>query len=272
MSTRIEKDTIRQGYTEIAESSGGCSCCGDDAKSEDIAGKVGYDAAELANLPAGANLGLSCGNPSAVAELKEGETVVDLGSGAGFDAFICAAKVGATGEVIGVDMTPAMIGKADKNKAAFAERTGLNNVQFRLGEIEYLPIADNEADVVISNCVINLSPDKQQVWNEIQRVLKPGGRVSVSDIALLKELPGEAAASVAATVGCVGGAVPVEETVAMAERAGLVDVKYERKDEYVDAMEEWKDPLYRDIKADLPEGHRMGDYIASVIFTARKGE
>lgn len=268
---RNVKEIVRDGYANIAKKEDGCGCCGSSSQSSvDIAQKVGYLADELAVLPEGANLGLSCGNPSAVAGLREGETVIDLGSGAGFDVFICAAKVGRSGRVIGVDMTPEMLEKARKNAESFNLRSGLDNVEFRLGEIEYMPAADNEADVVISNCVINLSPDKTRVWKEIARVLKPGGRVSVSDIALLKPLPAKVADSVAAMVGCVGGAIPAEDTVALAEQAGLTNVHFEAKDGYVDAMEEWKDPLYREIIANLPEGHKLGEYIASVIFSAEK--
>jgi len=273
-TTKSMKEVVREGYGKIAtQKSGGCGCgCGDTQSADDLASKVGYDAAELANLPAGANLGLSCGNPTAVAALQEGETVVDLGSGAGFDAFLCAPRVGNSGKVIGVDMTAEMIDKANRNNSDFQERSGLNNVEFRLGEIEHMPLADNEADVVISNCVINLSPDKEQVWREIGRVLRPGGRVSVSDISLLKPLPKELADKVQAIVGCVGGAIPVADTLRFAEAAGLEEITAETKEGYVGAMEEWKDPLYQGIIAALPEGEKLSEYIASVTFTARKPE
>jgi len=273
-TTKSMKEMVREGYGNIAkQKSGGCGCgCGDNSQADDVASRIGYDAAELATLPAGANLGLSCGNPTAVAALKEGETVVDLGSGAGFDAFLCAPRVGKAGKVIGVDMTAEMIDKANGNNRDFAERTNLNNVEFRLGEIEHMPLADAEADVVISNCVINLSPDKPQVWREMSRVLKPGGRVSVSDISLLKPLPGELADKVAAIVGCVGGAIPVADTLRYAEEAGLTDITAEAKEGYVAAMEEWKDPLYQGIIDSLPEGENLANYIASVTFTARKPE
>jgi arsenite methyltransferase len=269
MSQKKMKDIVREGYSEIARSQSSC-CCGSKKKADGIASSIGYSAAELAALPEGANLGLSCGNPAAVASLKEGETVVDLGSGAGFDAFICAPKVGATGKVIGVDMTWEMLEKARKNAEDYSSRSGFANVEFRLGEIEHLPLADDEADVVISNCVINLSPEKQQVWNEIGRVLKPGGRVSVSDIALLKPLPEATMKTVRAIVGCVGGAVHVDDTLQMAEKAGLENIEFSIKDGYVNAMEEWKDPLYGELRNQIPEGETLGDYIASCIFTARK--
>src|SRR5664279_4472605 len=185
---------VRSGYGQIAQKETSCcsgvSCCGSDAEdSTKLASYVGYSSEELAALPEGANMGLSCGNPNALASLKPGEVVLDLGSGGGFDVFIAARTIGARGRAIGVDMTPEMLAKARKNIAAYRERSGLDNVEFRLGEIEHLPLADKSVDVVISNCVINLSPDKGQVWREIARVLKPGGRVAVSDLALFKPLP-----------------------------------------------------------------------------------
>ena len=165
-------------------------------------------------------MGLSCGNPVAIAALREGQTVVDLGSGGGFDVFQAGEKVKASGRVIGVDMTPEMLAKARKNIGQYRQRTGLDNVEFRLGEIECLPVPDNSVDVVLSNCVINLSPDKPKVWREIYRVLKSGGKVSVSDLALLKPLPDNVRDMAAALVGCVAGAVLVEETKALLEKAG----------------------------------------------------
>ena len=165
-------------------------------------------------------MGLSCGNPVAIAALREGQTVVDLGSGGGFDVFQAGEKVKASGRVIGVDMTPEMLAKARKNIGQYRQRTGLDNVEFRLGEIECLPVPDNSVDVVLSNCVINLSPDKPKVWREIYRVLKSGGKVSVSDLALLKPLPDTVRDMAAALVGCVASAVLVEETKALLEKAG----------------------------------------------------
>ena len=234
MNTQKDSETVRQkvreGYGKIAASGGSCcgpapTCCGSaPAASENLAKHIGYSAAELAALPEGANMGLSCGNPNALAALKPGEVVLDLGAGGGFDVFIAGRNVGPTGRAIGVDMTPEMLAKARKNITAYRERSGLDNVEFRLGEIEHLPVADASVDVVISNCVINLSPDKPQVWREIARVLKPGGRVAVSDLALLKPLPPAVAESVEALVGCVAGAVLVSETERMAREAGLVDI------------------------------------------------
>ena len=199
-------------------------------------------------------MGLSCGNPNALAALQPGEVVLDLGAGGGFDVFIAGRKVGPTGRAIGVDMTPEMLAKARKNIATYRERTGLDNVEFRLGEIEHLPLADASVDVVISNCVINLSPDKPQVWREIARVLKPGGRVAVSDLALLKPLPPAIAESVEALVGCVAGAVLVSETERMAQEAGLGDIVLKSKSGYIDGMVDWQDPLYQKIVAHLPPG------------------
>jgi len=196
--------------------------------------------------------------------------VLDLGSGGGFDVFIAARKVGATGRAIGVDMTPEMLAKARKNIGPYRERSGLNNVEFRLGEIEHLPLPDNSVDVVISNCVINLSPDKAQVWREIARVLKPGGRVAVSDLALLKPLPPAILESVEALVGCVAGAVLVSETERMAQEAGLTDIVLNPKSSYIDGMVDWQDPLYQKIIASLPAGAKAGDYVTSLEVTASK--
>ena len=268
------RETVRKGYASIAKSGGSCcgparSCCGK-SDPDATARAVGYSEAELATLPEGANMGLSCGNPTAVAALKPGEVVLDLGSGGGFDVFLAAQNVGPTGRAIGVDMTPEMLSKARGNVTQFRTRTGLDNVEFRLGEIEHLPVADASVDAIISNCVINLSPDKPQVWREIARVLKPGGRVAVSDMALLRDLPPALAASVAAQVGCVAGAVRVEETQAMAQAAGLADIQIECKPDFADRMAKWQDPLYAEIRAQLPKGKTMGDYVTSLYVTARK--
>jgi SAM-dependent methyltransferase len=215
-------------------------------------------------------MGLSCGNPTAIASLRPGEAVLDLGSGGGFDVFVAAQKVGATGRVIGVDMTPEMLAKARRNAAAFAERTGLANVEFRLGEIEHLPVADNSVDVVISNCVINLSPDKPQVWREVTRVLRPGGRVAVSDLALLKPLPEAVRESVEALVGCIAGAALVEETRKMAGAAGLADLVLTVKPGHLEAMADANDPLYRAVIEKLPAGAKVSDYVTSLYVAARK--
>lgn len=272
------RETVRTGYAGIAraeaQAAGPCcvgsSCCGADPAdgATALARAIGYTPEELDGLPEGANMGLSCGNPTALAGLKEGEVVVDLGSGGGFDVFIAGRRVGAGGRAIGVDMTPEMLAKARRNAIKYHERTGLDNVEFRLGEIEHLPLADASADVVISNCVINLSPDKEQVWREIARVLKPGGRVAVSDIALLRPLPEKIAGMAEALVGCVAGAVLAGETERMARDAGLVNIRTEAKRGYIDAMAEWKDPLYAAIVEALPEGTRLSDLIVSLNVNA----
>ncbi|MFI5403805.1 MAG: arsenite methyltransferase, partial [Planctomycetota bacterium] len=220
--------------------------------------------------PEGSNLGLSCGNPTAIAALEPGQTVLDLGSGGGFDCFVAGPKVGARGRVIGVDMTHELIVRARKNLASYRQTTGLDNVEFRLGEIEHLPVADGSVDVVISNCVINLSPEKPQVWREIARVLRPGGRVAASDIALLRPLPKDVREMVEALVGCVAGAVLVDEYRAMVEAAGLADVRLLPKPEYVAALERFEDPLYRRIAEALPAGSKASDYLTSLDVTARK--
>ena len=279
MSKTIDSESVRQavreGYGQIAQKESSCcsgvSCCGSNAQdSAQLAKYVGYSAEELAALPEGANMGLSCGNPNALAALKPGEVVLDLGSGGGFDVFIAGRKVGATGRAIGVDMTPEMLAKARKNIGPYRERSGFDNVEFRLGEIEHLPLADHSVDVVISNCVINLSPDKPQVWREIARVLKPGGRVAVSDLALVRPLPPEILKMVEALVGCVAGAVLVSETERMAREAGLTSIGLKQKTDYVQAMTDWNDPLYKRIVEHLPAGLGPGDYISSLEVTAGK--
>jgi SAM-dependent methyltransferase len=269
------RQVVREGYGKIAQKGQSCcsgvSCCGSNTEdSEQLAQLVGYSAKELAMLPEGANMGLSCGNPNAMASLRPGEVVLDLGSGGGFDVFIAGRSVGASGRAIGVDMTPEMLARARKNVDAYRERSGLDNVEFRLGEIEHLPLADNSVDVVISNCVINLSPDKPQVWREIARVLKPGGRVAVSDLALLRPLPGQILKMVEALVGCVAGAVLASETERMARETGLIEIRLNPKTDYVRAMTEWNDPMYQKIVAYLPAGSGPGDYITSLEVTARK--
>ncbi len=267
---------VREGYGAIAESdqTGCCtggSCCGSSPEiARELATKLGYDPAVLETLPEGTNLGLSCGNPQAIADLKAGETVLDLGSGAGFDVFLAAQAVGPSGRAIGVDMTSAMLTKARRNASAFGERTGLTNVEFRLGEIEHLPVADSSVDVVISNCVLNLSPDKPQVWREIARVLKPCGRVAISDLALAKPLPSGVFELAEALVGCVAGAVLVEDVWAAADAAGLAEIAITVKHDYVAVMENLQDPLYREILELLPTGERLSDYIVSATISAHK--
>ena len=269
------RQAVRTAYGEIAKG-GASSCCGPkksccgSGDATAVAKGVGYSDAELAALPEGANMGLSCGNPSAVASLQPDEVVLDLGSGGGFDAFIVARKVGAQGRVIGVDMTAEMLSKARANAVVFAEKTGLRNVEFRLGEIEHLPVADATVDVVMSNCVINLSPDKPQVWREVARVLKPGGRVAVSDMALLKPLPPALRESIEALVGCIAGAALVSDIEKMIADAGLTNVRCESKPEAVEAMAGSSDDVFRSVLDALPEGTRITDYVTSLNITARK--
>ncbi len=265
MKSKDVRDAVRDAYGRIAEesasgSSCGCapSCCGGDS-ADAFARGLGYDDADLASLPEGANLGLSCGNPTALASLREGEVVLDLGSGAGLDVFIAARAVKASGRVIGVDMTPAMISKA----RAIAARAGLGNVEFRLGEIENLPVADASVDVVISNCVINLSPDKGRVFREIARVLKPGGRVAVSDMALLRPLPEAVREEILAYVGCVAGAVLLDEYVGHLRAAGFTDIAVEPKSG-ANILDGVQDPLYGLVKDKLPESANPEDYVVSV--------
>lgn len=224
-SKRIKK-VVREGYAKIAEQGSSCcgsvnSCCGGVDVAQDISRKIGYTEEELKNAPEGANLGLGCGNPVALASLKEGETVLDLGSGAGFDSFLAAQKVGDKGRVIGVDMTPEMIKKAKEN----AKKGNYRNVEFRLGEIENLPLADASVDVIISNCVINLSPDKEKVFRESFRVLTLGGRLMISDIVLLRELPDYIRKSIEAYIGCLSGAIMKDKYIAMIKKAGFQNVK-----------------------------------------------
>lgn len=285
-------ETVREGYAAIAKSGiwlgqqvqdepaapagdtscrTGGSCCGlTTLDAETLAEQIGYSAEEIAHLPEGANMGLSCGNPTAIAELKPGEVVIDLGSGGGFDIFLAGPKVGSSGRAIGVDMTPDMISRARRSIDAYRERTGLDNIEFRLGEIEYLPVADSTVDVIISNCVINLSPDKPQVWREMARVLKPGGRVAVSDVALTRPLPEPVVQMVETWIGCVAGAVLVDETLSMAKDAGLTAVVTEEKPDYVEAMTDFNDPLYAKIAGALPEGTKPADFITSLNVQARK--
>ena len=263
----LEHDSIRRSvrerYGSIAEQepAGGCgcgpACCTPAAaNSSAISRQLGYSPEDLAAVPQGANLGLGCGNPHALAALRPGQTVLDLGSGAGFDAFLAARAVGPEGRVIGVDMTPEMIGKARSNAVA----DGYRNVEFRLGEIEHLPVADASVDAILSNCVINLSPDKAQVFREAFRVLKPGGHVSISDIVALRPVPDDLKADFAAYTGCVAGAATVEELRAMLVAARFAEVRidiHEASREFIDG---W-----------LP-GRGAGDIVASAAITARKPE
>ncbi|MFH1454134.1 MAG: arsenite methyltransferase [Armatimonadota bacterium] len=220
------KEIVKEGYSKVAKNSTSCcscqdTCCGSSAQAEYLSKNIGYSDEEVKAVPDGANLGLGCGNPLAFVSIKEGDTVLDLGSGAGFDAFLAANKVGKTGKVIGIDMTPDMIKKAKLN----AEKGGYNNVEFRLGEIEALPVSDNSVDMIISNCVINLSPEKDKVFNEAFRVLKPGGTLMVSDIVLLKELPEFVKNSIEAYIGCLSGAIMIDDYINLIKNTGFNKVK-----------------------------------------------
>ncbi len=267
--------SVRDGYGRIARGQGACcgpaaagsSCCGAAAPVK-LAQDLGYSEADLAALPEGANLGLSCGNPTAIAALQSGETVLDLGSGGGFDCFVAAPRVGPGGRVIGVDMTPDMLARARGQIPGFTARTGLANVEFRLGEIEHLPVADQSVDVVISNCVLNLSPDKAQVWREIFRVLRPGGRVAISDLALRRPLPETIRASVAALVGCIAGAPLIAEIKEWMAEAGFASPQFTEKPQAIAAMVSGNDPLYREILAALPAGSSLADYVTSLSIQA----
>jgi SAM-dependent methyltransferase len=249
MSKQHEHDShrqsVRSAYAKVAqaESSGGCcgvesSCCGvsdDGAINTLISTRLGYSTEELAAVPSGADMGLGCGNPKAIAALKPGEVVVDLGAGGGFDCFLAAHEVGPQGHVIGVDMTPDMLSKARGNAA----KGKFDNVEFRLGEIEYLPVADATVDVIISNCVINLSPNKPQVFREAFRVLKPGGRLAISDVVATVELPEEMRQDEALIAGCMGNASLIEELEAMISEAGFEQVRIAPKDESRDFIRDW---------------------------------
>lgn len=236
------KTAVRERYAKVAETeqlnSDCCdtstSCCGTpDAEATSMA--LGYTAEELAQVPEGANLGLGCGNPQAIASLQEGETVLDLGSGAGFDSFLASREIGQSGKAIGVDMTPAMLSKARSN----AEAGGYTNVDFRLGEIENLPVADNSVDVIISNCVINLSPNKQRVFDEAFRVLHQNGRLAISDVVATAELPAELKNDMDLLTGCMAGASLIDDLVNMLQVSGFSDIKIKPKDESREFIREW---------------------------------
>lgn len=239
------RNHIRDSYAKVAEASNSgdscgveSSCCGvsdDDAINTLISTRLGYSEDDLANVPSGADMGLGCGNPRAIASLQTGEVVVDLGSGGGFDAFLASSEVGNNGKVIGIDMTPTMISKARNN----AEKGKYRNVEFRLGEIEYLPVANNTADVIISNCVINLSPDKAQVFKEAFRILKPGGRLAISDVVASCEMPDEMKNDPMLLAGCMAGASLISELERYMLEAGFSKIKITPKDESRDFIKDW---------------------------------
>ena len=255
------REAVRDRYAQAAEAESSCcgsnasSCCGSSTASfEEISARLGYTAEDLAAVPEGANLGLGCGNPQAIAELKVGETVVDLGSGAGFDCFLAARQVGPTGRVIGVDMTPEMIAKAREN----ARKAGFDHVEFRLGEIEYLPVADASADVIISNCVINLSPDKPAVFRDAFRILKPGGRLAVSDVVATAELPESWLDNMRLLSACISGAADIDTLHRILSDAGFEEIGIVPKDESREFIRQWE-----------PETS-LEDYVVSAAITAKK--
>ena len=251
------REAVRTHYGEIAREGCGCgpsSCCGADSAAQTASDRLGYSLEEIASVPDGADLGLGCGNPQAIASLQPGEVVLDLGSGAGFDCFLAARQVGPSGKVIGVDMTPDMLARARAN----AERSGMSNVEFRLGEIEHLPVADGTVDVVISNCVINLSTDKPGVVREAFRVLRPGGRMAVSDIVATGDLPDDVRNDLRLISACIGGATPVPALEAMLLDAGFVDVAVEPREESRAVIGEWA------------PGTRAEESIVSASILARK--
>jgi SAM-dependent methyltransferase len=258
MDSSDTRELVRARYGAIAQAAG-TSCCAPATSAccgvaDDQALQMGYSATELGAVPEGANLGLGCGNPLAFAAMEPGEVVVDLGSGAGFDCFLAARQVGPEGRVIGVDMTHEMLKKARDNAA----RVGAANVEFRLGEIEHLPIADATADVILSNCVINLVPDKAQVFREACRVLKPGGRLAISDVVNVTPLPPDLAADRELICGCVVGAASVPQIEAWLTEAGFTDVCITVKPESRELIKTWA------------PGRGVEDYVASAIVEARK--
>jgi arsenite methyltransferase len=268
------KKIVREGYAKVAKQNVSCCApkqtyCGGAGSAETISKKIGYSDEEMKAVPQGANLGLGCGNPIALASLKEGETVLDLGSGAGFDCFLAAKAVGLTGRVIGVDMTAEMIEKARQNAA----KGNFKNVEFRLGDIENLPVEDNSVDIIISNCVINLVPDKKKAFQEAYRVLKSGGRLMVSDIVLIKELPASIRRSVEAYVGCLSGAIFKAEYLKTIGDTGFKDVKVVQESAFpLDVMA--NDPTAQAIldKPDVSNGdlNQAENSVASIKVSAVK--
>ena len=274
------KEAVRENYGKIARTdsltsqahqAGSCcnttdissgvnqkaSCCGPTEFSvENMSTIMGYSKKDIKSVPEESNMGLGCGNPVALASLRSGETVVDLGSGGGFDCFLAAKEVGETGKVIGVDMTPDMVSKARRN----AEKIGTRNVEFRLGEIENLPAADNTADIIMSNCVINLSPDKRNVYKEAYRILKPGGRLAISDVLATAELPDEVRNDLALVSACIGGAATIEDTEKLLVEAGFQNIKIKPNDHSRELIKEW----------DPEKSEKATDYVVSTYIEAVK--
>ncbi len=245
---KIKKE-INQRYKAIASQTNNCccssafnsSCCGGSTNTEHekISGELGYSDEEMGSVPQGSNLGLGCGNPQAIAHLKTGESVLDLGSGAGFDCFLAAKQVGEKGRVIGVDMTPEMVSLARAN----AQKGGYANVEFRLGEIENLPVKDGSVDVIISNCVVNLSPEKSCVFAEAYRVLKPGGRLAISDVVAMNNLPDQIKSDLSLHAGCIAGAIPIDELKKILEETGFINIEISPKDGSKEFIKDWAPTL-----------------------------
>ena len=264
VSFDLLRNNVRIAYAEVANASNAGDCCGESASccgvSDDsaintlISTRLGYSSDELSQVPSGADMGLGCGNPKAIAELQPGETVIDLGSGGGFDCFLASPEVGANGQVIGVDMTPDMLAKARNN----AKKGQYDNVEFRLGEIEHLPVADSIADVIISNCVINLSPNKPQVFRETFRVLKSGGRLAISDVVATIELPEEMRNDEKLIAGCMGNASLIEDLETIMQDAGFIDINIQPKDESKEFIKDWA------------PGRGVEDYVVSATIEAIK--
>ncbi|MFZ1538527.1 MAG: arsenite methyltransferase [Chromatiaceae bacterium] len=260
----IIRSQVREDYARVAQASGlsdcCCSahtCCGDAPEvsiNTLVSLRLGYSQADLDLMPAGADMGLGCGNPTAIAALRHGEVVADLGAGGGIDAFLAARAVGTSGRVIGIDMTPDMVSKARHH----AERGGFANVEFRLGEIEYLPLADASVDVILSNCVINLSPDKPQVFQESFRVLKPGGRLAISDVVATANLPPEWRDDPKLHSGCMAGAAPIQDLEAMLETAGFTHIAIRPKEQSREFIRDWA------------PGRGVEDYLVAAIIEAIK--
>jgi len=255
---------VRENYAKVAEAGGangcgsslssGCCTTAGESTSQSASIALGYSDKNVTSVPVGANMGLGCGNPQAIASLQPEETVLDLGSGGGFDCFLAATAVGKQGHVIGVDMTYEMIGKSRNN----ALKAGFDHVEFRLGEIEHLPIADETIDVIISNCVINLSPEKEKVFSEAFRVLKPGGRLAISDIVATTELPDSIKGDMALMTGCMAGASPINELESILTKLGFHEIRIKPKDESKEFIQDW-----------VP-GSRIEEYVLSATIEAVK--
>jgi len=262
--THQVREVVRKQYAKVAKRSGSCcsnetvsssTCCGSQNGIVEIASeRLGYSKEELAGVPEGANMGLGCGNPQAIAGLQPGETVLDLGSGGGFDCFLASPRVGENGRVIGVDMTPEMIKNAREN----AQKGEYENVEFRLGEIEHLPVTDNSVDVILSNCVINLSPDKTSVYNEAFRVLKPGGRLAISDVVAVAVIPEDIRNDEQLLCGCIAGAATIDELETILGDAGFEDIRIQPQEESREFIRDWA------------PGRGIEDYVVSAVIEAVK--